>query len=399
MGTQPPMIRRRHRRSNQPHSVILPEDLNGEILSWLPVKPLMKMKCVSKSWNTLISDPKFVKLHLTRSARSSYSYLVSYEKSKHDGDYSFVPFSITDLFKNGTVTLPKDPYYRLINKDCRRVVGSCNGLVCLLGYDDDQRKETWLRLWNPATRTISDKFGYFRDDMHGLKYWKFEFGYNNSTDTYKVVALNRGSNMTTEVQVLSFGNNIWRKIQSFLAMLLQSYCYDHTKMYTGVHLNCTINWLAVVGNNNLDARFAIISLDLGTETHTQFSPPIDLPGAVSVKVSSVLPGVCALMDSLCFYHEFERTGFVIWKMTKFGDENSWTQFLKFSYDNLQMNFECGHFNIYENGDTMVFVHSQQDRAILYNWRNNRVVKTRVNKKICWFSINNYVESLVSTCCE
>jgi hypothetical protein len=118
--------------------------------------------------------------------------------------------------ENCSINLPDDSYYSLIDKECRKVVGSCNGLVCLLGYsltrDDDGQQEMWLRLWNPATRTISDKLGYiyFRDDMYQLQFWKFAFGYDNSTDTYKVVALHMGGDditPTTEVQVLSFGNN------------------------------------------------------------------------------------------------------------------------------------------------------------------------------------------------
>lgn len=129
MGTQPPMTRCSYRQSNQPPSVILPDDFIVKILSWRRVKPLMKMKCVSKAWNTLISDSIFVKMHLFRSAQKSHYYLVSSKKSKQDGDYSFVPFVVCDLLKNCSVTLLSDPYYRLIDKGCRHVVVSCNGLA------------------------------------------------------------------------------------------------------------------------------------------------------------------------------------------------------------------------------------------------------------------------------
>ncbi|KEH16936.1 hypothetical protein MTR_0064s0070 [Medicago truncatula] len=113
--------------------------------------------------------------------------------------------------------------------------------------------------------------------MDQLKLWKFVFGYENLTNTYKVAALHRGSNRTTEARVLSFGINIWRNIQSFP----------------------------------------------GAETLTQFPPLQDLPNVPdSLNASCVLPGVCALMNSLCFYHEFGGTGFVIWKMTEYGDEKS-----------------------------------------------------------------------------
>jgi len=389
-------------------SPVFPDDIIAEILSWLTVKPLLKMKCVSKLWNTLISDSNFVKMHLNRSARHSQSYLVSEQRC----DYSFVPFSVDGLMNDRSITLPNDRYYRLSDKDCSGVVGSCNGLVCLSGYsfnefydpddeenDENEYEETWLRIWNPATRTMSDKFGYLRDDQ--VKYGQFVFGYDNSTDTYKVVALHMGSNMTTDVQVLSFGNNIWRNIQSFPLRLLQlSFNNNNCAVYAGVHFNCTVNWLAMIKDGNLAPQFVILLLDLSTETYTQFlPPPISLEVShVLMKVSHAWPGVSVLMDSLCLYHDYKETDFVIWKMTKFGDENSWAQLLKISYHNLQMNLKPGisMFNLYVNGDTLVFVDDQKKRAILYNWRNNRVVKTRINKKICWFSLNHYVESLVST---
>jgi len=314
-----------------------------------------------------------------------------------------------------SITLPKDSYYRLF--DYNGVVGSCNGLVCLFGYsfneyyndfyvegdeenDENEYKETWFRIWNPATRTMSDKFGYLRDD--DVKYGQFVFGYDDSTDTYKVVAFRMGSsNMTTEVTVLSFGNNVWRNIQSFPVRLLQlSFNNNNGTVYAGVHLNSTLNWLGFIHDGNLAPQFVIISLDLATETYTQFlPPPISFEFShILQKVSHAWPGVSVLMDSLCLYHDFKETDFVIWKMTKFGDEKSWAQLLKISYHNLQMNLKPGisMFKLYVNDDTLVFVDDQKERAILYNWRNNRVVKTRVNKKICWFSLNHYVESLVPT---
>jgi F-box interacting protein len=45
---------------------LLPDDLIAEILSWLPVKPACKFRCVSKGWHALISDPVFVAAHKTR---------------------------------------------------------------------------------------------------------------------------------------------------------------------------------------------------------------------------------------------------------------------------------------------------------------------------------------------
>lgn len=45
---------------------IVPEEiLTYNIFCRLPVKSLGQCKCVSKSWNSLISQPQFIKSHLT----------------------------------------------------------------------------------------------------------------------------------------------------------------------------------------------------------------------------------------------------------------------------------------------------------------------------------------------
>ncbi|XP_050909291.1 F-box/kelch-repeat protein At3g23880 [Lathyrus oleraceus] len=48
----------------------LPFDVVVEILSRLPVKILMQLQCVCKSWKSLISDPKFAKKHLRHASQS-----------------------------------------------------------------------------------------------------------------------------------------------------------------------------------------------------------------------------------------------------------------------------------------------------------------------------------------
>jgi F-box interacting protein len=97
------------------------------------------------------------------------------------------------------------------------------------------------------------------------------FGYDNSTNTYKVVAVNfSGSN----VRVFSLGDNVWRTIQSFPMLNLRM--LNNSAVYDGVYFCCTINWLvyrSCLINDEHDMEFVIISLDLDTETYTEMLPP------------------------------------------------------------------------------------------------------------------------------
>jgi len=105
----------------------LADELIAEVLSFLSVKSLMRLKCVSKSWKYLISEPYFAKLHLNRTTQNAVRTIVSYDA--YFTSYKAVSFTVFPLLKNPA----RDPYYQLTDKDCRYIVGSCNGLLCLFG--------------------------------------------------------------------------------------------------------------------------------------------------------------------------------------------------------------------------------------------------------------------------
>ena len=191
-----------------PQPVFIPDEHITGILSLLPVKTLLRFRCLSKSHDSLISSSTFVKLHLTRSARNADLTLVS---TSDDNVLSFTAFR---LLQDPPIifNLPEDPYFQLDDKHCLDIVGSCNGLLCLFGHSFTANFdiETWVRFWNPATRTISEKLGYTihknLDFHHNLT-----FGYVNSTETYKVAYLVPNTN---KVRVFSMGDNVWRNIQN-----------------------------------------------------------------------------------------------------------------------------------------------------------------------------------------
>jgi hypothetical protein len=96
-------------------------------------------------------------------------------------------------------------------------------------------------------------------------------------------------------------------------------------------------------------------------------------------------------------------------MTEFEVKESWTQFLRISYQHLQSDFD----NIYnrglhmaplvplylsdDDGDRLILENGLDDQAIIYNRRDNSVALTTITNEICWFLGKEYVESLVSTC--
>ncbi|RHN47034.1 putative F-box domain-containing protein [Medicago truncatula] len=260
-----------------------PNDLITEVLSVLPVKSIIRFRCVSNSWNILISDSTFVKFHLKRSkARNPFFTLITDHFTYTQGespygsddeseyDRTVVPYSIRSLIENPSFNLTVDPYYELNAKGCSGIVGTCNG-ICLLDSFDG------FLLWNPSTRETSKSFDC-DFDFSGSDHSGFMFGCDDSTDIYKVVAFSYShAHLKNDVRVLNFGDDRWRNIESFPAVPLQIYT-----VVDYVYLSGTINWLAIhneycypesnIKDITVD-QFVIVSLDLGTEKYNQYRLP------------------------------------------------------------------------------------------------------------------------------
>jgi hypothetical protein len=119
------------------------------------------------------------------------------------------------------------------------------------------------------------------------------------------------------------------------------------------------------------------------ETYNQYVVPCGFD-----EVPPVEPTIGVLGGCLCFSYSYKETDFVIWQMKKFGDGDSWTQFVKISYQNLQVDYDYSDENtkycfvlmplfLSEDGDTLILSCSQELEAILYNWRDNRVQRTKI----------------------
>ncbi|KAK9265610.1 hypothetical protein L1049_028594 [Liquidambar formosana] len=119
----------------------MPHDIVINILSRLPVKSLMRFRCVCKSWHALVSDPNFVDMHLNQTYANNKGYVLMSD----DGDnFSFHCGETFVLHRRLEVPF-KIPFERFM------VEGYCNGLICLRYrripiYDSD------MYLWNPSIR-------------------------------------------------------------------------------------------------------------------------------------------------------------------------------------------------------------------------------------------------------
>ncbi|XP_057414900.1 F-box/kelch-repeat protein At3g23880-like [Lotus japonicus] len=398
-------------------SPLIPHELVAEILSCLPVKSLIRFKCVCKSWNSLICAPHFVKLHLRRHSTPNANPNVLFIWSTmeaHYGKRNILFFPVKSLLEAPS-TITEEPYFLGKLKSRYRIIGSCNGLVCLLGcrrFKFTSKHEChWFSFWNPAMRKKSQKSPKvpIQGSNDQLDASSYGFGYDHISDTYKVVSVSNDIERN-HVRVYNMGDDNWRDIGSFPTFV------PITGRTNGAHLNGTLNWLICekpkvdqngivmfgVVMSELDS-YVILSFNLNNEGFVKFS----LQGMPSVFFQAFdYPELGVLGGSLCVSYHYMGTHFVVWQMKKFGDEESWIKLLNICYEDLQplglqpqltplLPIPPKWFPptcMLDNGDFLML-----GQRFIYNQRDNRFQLLEIPGYFFLDSPHMYYESLVSPC--
>ncbi|XWS35168.1 hypothetical protein CRYUN_Cryun21dG0102700 [Craigia yunnanensis] len=292
----------------------LPQDIIVNILLRLPVKSLLQLKCVSKPWRSLISDPHFAKLQLNQLQRnskfSSHRVLLVTEplesaaceaSADQDGDSKLV------LKLEYPKEMKKTPDSDELMDGSIDLGGSCNGLVCLV-FENER-----VFLWNPTIRETKELPKLSAFDAKGT--FSYGFGYDLSTDDCKVVRADRPSSTAdtsneTEVEILTLKNNIWRRIEG-----LESGIEIEGP---GIFLHGALHWLGVEEGNGLEVIDVIVSFYLADEKF-QLAP---LPDQIKESDDSNVLGISG--DCLCLFHGCGEAFFEAW-LLKDSSKSSWTR--------------------------------------------------------------------------
>ncbi|MCI02856.1 F-box/kelch-repeat protein, partial [Trifolium medium] len=139
-----PTTKRRQQLSTSLPLPTLPFDLLIEILCRLPVKLLSQLRCVCKSFNSLISDTNFAKKHL-RLSTTLHRLVVG----KQNGEVVLFDTPIPSDFLTSSITQSQLNYPNSlkIRFDSPRYVSSCDGILCFT-----MNQAGSAVLWNPSIR-------------------------------------------------------------------------------------------------------------------------------------------------------------------------------------------------------------------------------------------------------
>lgn len=213
---------------------ILPVNLLEEIFSRLPVKSLISLTIICKSWCGLISSQSFAKIHLSQYHLNPSSHLLLLHRPCRDritiSTLNFldiptifvIPIPISEAPPAETpstsvapICCARNVQARQESKSCLlRLVGSVNGLVC---FSRPTLRPTNVVIWNPATYRFKDIMVSHLNLSNPLRIY-VAFGFNSVDDDYKVVCIYRfrsGKNpeMSFRFRMYSCKDDSWKELE------------------------------------------------------------------------------------------------------------------------------------------------------------------------------------------
>ncbi|KAL7218726.1 hypothetical protein ACSBR2_011909 [Camellia fascicularis] len=160
----------------------IPEEVLIEILARLPVKSLLRFRSVCKSWYSLITNPSFITTHLNRTkSNHTNKLLIKFKSENQDRCLSFID---DETFGDEFV---KFEYPFQNYNEFFKIIGSCDGLLCLSDYYGSD----YAILWNPSIRrfmTLLESGSFVTEDCRWLCF-DFGFGFNHMSNDYNVVKI------------------------------------------------------------------------------------------------------------------------------------------------------------------------------------------------------------------
>ncbi|KAK9684511.1 hypothetical protein RND81_10G215000 [Saponaria officinalis] len=198
------------------------EIITDEIFPKLPAKSLVRFKCVSKFYNTLISSPEFIEIHLRQSLSSDSNRLLIVSKENNPNLYSFDIDSPNSSTTASTIALPKTLGGWLEGNVS--IIGSFNGLICvgLTLYEGEPHESSIQVLINPSTGLFRE-IPYNSLSVEGEFRVSFGFGYDDVNHDYKIVRVTENAMhycpyagydlINREVTVYSLNQNKWKLVE------------------------------------------------------------------------------------------------------------------------------------------------------------------------------------------
>ncbi|KAK9273620.1 hypothetical protein L1049_018430 [Liquidambar formosana] len=185
----------------------LPIKIAFNIFSRLPIKSLLRSRCVSKPWCNIIDDPSLASLHLTRTVEDHTILVLDCPTHKKNATSLHLE---VDSKKN--MKASKNPIAELSDLNHYSLEGSCNGLL----YFAKRNDQGGVIVLNPLTKQ-STALPPATSHSPWPHMKKYGLGFDYRTNTYKIVhvffrELSDWTSYSLGVEVHTLGTSSWREI-------------------------------------------------------------------------------------------------------------------------------------------------------------------------------------------
>ncbi|XP_059438748.1 F-box/kelch-repeat protein At3g23880-like [Corylus avellana] len=373
----------------------LPQDLVEQILVWLPVVSLLRLKCVCKSWYALITHKNFITKQILHNKNNSNTHLLLKTLDKITKDYAVSTLSYETLQVSLTQPLPP-PYFEIDKKIVPQphfkveilVVGSCNGVVCL--HDNCGLS---IVLWNPATRetkVVPESNLLSCPAGHPVYFNGIGFGFDAKTNDYKIINLRRTMPDPTishsriqcifQSEVYSLSADSWRKVDS-------DPCFSESFRGSRTYINGMVSWEAYCHDWE-----GVLSFDVSDEVFLKTWLPDDVIGNPLrhiFELNELIAMAVTIIDE-----EWSEFCFDIWLMHEVGVKDSWTKL-----------FTVGPFTeierplgVWKNDTQTMFFEHFEGQPVLYDSSTKEITNLQIGHEVTrclHLQLVTYMETLVS----
>ncbi|XP_044500994.1 F-box protein CPR1-like [Mangifera indica] len=356
-------------------SANLPSDIINDIFARLPVKSLVRFRCVSKSMFALLQSKKFIKKHLDRAMQIDPNLILRTD---------FKLFAVDDEQWSKARKL-KVPFGLCLEKV--EVSGSCHGLLCI----SDQRCNEDIYLFNPSTG-VYRKLPPPEFDVPTIEttcFTSLGFGFHGGENDYKVLRsiflydkpFEDIDSYQCEARIYSLTTDKWKKIGDvpFHISTRAAVCIADRYFI----------WKASRGFGRR-MSILVVAFDMDKEEFNEVGKPeVSDPTSCQIEVG-------VMNEQFSIFHMWRGERVEIWAMKEFGVKESWKKMIVIGP---QMMMDPNYMflkPLYMKKNGEILMEKGEGKLVVYQPQQQIVNDfTAIRRAPRWFFLYTYVGSLVS----